>query len=235
MPKKPFSPDEVASQRERIMDSAAQVMAEVGFHHLSMRKLASQLDMTASNIYNYFPSKESLLLNVRQRGFELAFRQINSALMSCRDANDALYQYTRQLIQFAHQRPGYYQLMFQPPKLTMENIGYGERQIALYLERLVNEWQQQATSVLTDAIAELVDAPRRFQLSMTLSFLTSIHGLVDCYHHKSMPELLEGVDLLANDLASDQVDFLVDAIRNRVKNGLIGTAESGVTQQPSDY
>ena len=58
MPKKPFTPEEVAAQRQRIMDSASQVMAEVGFHHLSMRKLASQLGMTASNIYNYFPNKE---------------------------------------------------------------------------------------------------------------------------------------------------------------------------------
>ena len=43
MPKKPFTPEEVAAQRERIMSAASQVMADVGFHHLSMRKLASQL------------------------------------------------------------------------------------------------------------------------------------------------------------------------------------------------
>ena len=72
MPKKPFTPEEIAAQRERIMDSASHVMAEVGFHHLSMRKLASQLGMTASNIYNYFPNKESLFVHTRRRGFDLS-------------------------------------------------------------------------------------------------------------------------------------------------------------------
>ena len=62
MPKKPFTAEEIAAQRARIMDSASQVMADVGFHHLSMRKLAAQLGMTASNIYNYFPNKEILLI-----------------------------------------------------------------------------------------------------------------------------------------------------------------------------
>lgn len=61
MPKKPFTPEEMTAQRERIMNSASQVMAEVGFHHLSMRKLANQLGMTASNIYNYCSEQRSAI------------------------------------------------------------------------------------------------------------------------------------------------------------------------------
>lgn len=90
MPKKPFTPEEISAQRERIMDSASQVMADIGFHHLSMRKLASQLNMTASNIYNYFPNKESLFLYTRRRGFELAFVDIHRQMSQPMTAQERL-------------------------------------------------------------------------------------------------------------------------------------------------
>ncbi|MAE21073.1 MAG: hypothetical protein CMK92_01440 [Pseudomonas sp.] len=109
MPKKPFTAEEIAAQRERIMDSASHVMAEVGFHHLSMRKLASQLGMTASNIYNYFPNKESLFVHTRRRGFELAFADINEQMSEHLEPRAAPNNFARHLIKFAQKSPGYYQ------------------------------------------------------------------------------------------------------------------------------
>jgi AcrR family transcriptional regulator len=41
--------------------------SELGFHGTSMRKLAGDAGLTLSNVYNYFPSKTGILLEVLRR------------------------------------------------------------------------------------------------------------------------------------------------------------------------
>lgn len=216
MPKKPFTPEEIAFQRERIMDSAATVMSQLGFHYLSMRKLAAELDMTASNIYNYFPSKESLLLHIRRRGFELLFEQTRLTSMDSSDSLDALYRLTAQLVAFAGERAGYYQLMFQPPVIKPGQSDDRDDNAVMNLDRLVEEWQQHVQSLLSDAVDAMQQKPDAERRRLTLYFLTAIHGLIDSYHHRSLPLLLEGVDLIPQDMVQTHTDWLIQAIETRV-------------------
>jgi len=212
MPKKPFTAEEIAAQRERIMDSASRVMADVGFHHLSMRKLASQLGMTASNIYNYFPNKESLFIHTRRRGFDLAFADINEQMSRSRSAADSLYSFARQLIQFAQQYPGYYQLMFQPPRLRLDEAESVDQEVQLQVERLVEEWQQHLLSLLTDAVPALADKTEAAQKQQALFFLASIHGLIDSYRYQALPLLLSGVDLIPDDVVQQHIGWLISTL-----------------------
>ncbi|MFK4752242.1 TetR/AcrR family transcriptional regulator [Oceanobacter antarcticus] len=216
MPKKPFSPEEIACQRERIMDSAAGVMADVGFHYLSMRKLAAELGMTASNIYNYFPSKESLLLHIRRRGFEMLFHDTNLALMDSTSSLDSLHRLARQLICFARDYAGYYQLMFQPPRIRPGLADEDDGLAAMQLGRLLEEWQRHAQMLLTDAIGGLAEQSDVERQRITLYFLTAIHGLVDCYQYQALPQLLEGVELIPEDMVRTHTDWLVEAVKKRV-------------------
>lgn len=212
MPKKPFSPEEVAWQRERIMDSAANVMADMGFHYLSMRKLAAALAMTASNIYNYFPGKESLLLNIRRRGFELLFREINHGLRQGGTPADVIELFAGQLIRFAGQYRGYYQLMFQPPRTGATAVSEEDQAVAMQLERLLEEWQRHVLSLLEDAVPGLTALPDAGRQRMALFFLTSIHGLVDCYHYQALPMLMDGVDLIPDELVMQHIGWLLTAL-----------------------
>ncbi|MDP2549012.1 TetR/AcrR family transcriptional regulator [Oceanobacter sp. 4_MG-2023] len=216
MPKKPFSAEEIAHQRERIMDSAASIMADVGFHYLSMRKLAAELGMTASNIYNYFPSKESLLLHIRRRGFEMLFQNTRLALMDSQDAVDSLHRLAHQLTCFARDYAGYYQLMFQPPRIRPGSTGDDDGGVTRQLARLLDEWQHQAQMLLTDAIDGLAQRTDVERQRVTLYFLTAIHGLVDCYQYQALPQLLEGVELIPEDMVRTHTDWLVEAVKVRV-------------------
>ena len=214
MPKKPFTAEEIAAQRERIMDSASSVMADVGFHHLSMRKLASQLGMTASNIYNYFPNKESLFINTRRRGFDLVFADINEQMAGASNPAQSLFTFARQLIHFAQRYPGYYQLMFQPPLLTLDESESVDQEIQLQVERLVEEWQQHLLSLLTDAAPSLAERPEAAQKQQALFFVASIHGLIDCYHYQALPLLLSGVDLIPDDVVQQHIGWLLSSLES---------------------
>lgn len=218
MPKKPFTPEEIVAQRQRIMDSASSVMAEVGFHHLSMRKLASQLGMTASNIYNYFPNKESLFLHTRRRGFDLAFLDINEQVRRGVAPDVGVYQFAADLIQFAQRFPGYYQLMFQPPLLSLEESDMADQEVKHQLERLVDEWQQHATTLLVDALPQLADRPESQQKQMTLVFVASIHGLIDAYRYKALGSLIAGVDLIPQDMVRSHIGWLLNSLEQALSD-----------------
>ncbi len=214
MPKKPFSAEEITAQRERIMDSASRVMAEVGFHHLSMRTLAAQLGMTASNIYNYFPDKESLFLHTRRRGFDLAFNELNRSLIRG-SAADALYAFAGHLIAFAQRYPGYYQLMFQPPLLRLEESERVDQDVQLQVERQAEEWQRHLLSLLADAVPDLQNQPETLRTQLALFFFASLHGLIDAYHYRSLPRLLDGVDLIPDTVVQTHIRWLLSALQRQ--------------------
>ncbi|WP_430461929.1 TetR/AcrR family transcriptional regulator [Thalassolituus sp. LLYu03] len=217
MPKKPFTAEEIAAQRERIMDSASRVMADVGFHHLSMRKLASQLGMTASNIYNYFPDKESLFIHTRRRGFDLAFADINEQMSSATNPTRALHKFARSLIAFAQRYAGYYQLMFQPPLLSLDESEAVDQDVQLQVERLVDEWQQHLLSLLKDAVPVLAERPEAVQKQVALFFVASVHGLIDTYRHRALPLLLAGVDLIPDDVVQEHLSWLLTALERQAE------------------
>ena len=55
----------VARRRDRkvqdILTAAADVLAERGFHGMSLDEIADRLDLTKATLYHYFPSKEALV------------------------------------------------------------------------------------------------------------------------------------------------------------------------------
>ncbi|MBE0483208.1 MAG: TetR/AcrR family transcriptional regulator [Bacterioplanes sp.] len=217
MPKKPFSAEEITAQCHRIMDSAATVTANVGFHHLSMRNMALELGMTASNIYNYFPSKERLFLQTRLRGFELLLGQmkhaIPSAEMPMAETSSTLHEFANHLIAFAQRHPGYYQLMFQPPILTTLIEHEDDQRIAWQIERRMSEWQEHVSSLLLDALPRwrLVSAVQ--QQRAVLFMVSSLHGLIDAYRHRALTELLQGVELIPQDVVAEHVAWLLQGLQ----------------------
>jgi AcrR family transcriptional regulator len=217
MPKKPFTPEEIAAQRERIMDSASSVMADVGFHHLSMRKLASQLGMTASNIYNYFPNKEILFIHTRRRGFDMAFADLNAQMANSASATAALYAFAGNLIDFAQRYPGYYQLMFQPPLLSLDNTEGIDQEIQLQVSRMVDEWQSHLLSLLADAVPAIGDEGDALKKQLALFFVSSLHGLIDSYRYKALPQLLSGVDLIPDDVVQTHIGWLLSALERQAE------------------
>jgi TetR/AcrR family transcriptional repressor of uid operon len=57
MPQTPRGPD----RRAEILESAARLFAERGFHATSMRDLCAALGMSPGNLYHWFPSKQAII------------------------------------------------------------------------------------------------------------------------------------------------------------------------------
>jgi TetR/AcrR family fatty acid metabolism transcriptional regulator len=57
----------IEARRNQILDAAAQVFAEKGFHRATTREIASTAGISEGTIYNYFDNKESLLIGIMFR------------------------------------------------------------------------------------------------------------------------------------------------------------------------
>jgi AcrR family transcriptional regulator len=73
------SKQEKALTRKRILGAASDVISEKGYKSASMREIARRAEVGDATIYNYFPTKESLLFGYcedKQQAVEEALKQI---------------------------------------------------------------------------------------------------------------------------------------------------------------
>jgi AcrR family transcriptional regulator len=56
-----------AARRTQILDAAARLFAEKGFHRTTTRDIAEAADVSEGTLYNYFESKEEMLLGIMAR------------------------------------------------------------------------------------------------------------------------------------------------------------------------
>jgi AcrR family transcriptional regulator len=104
----PTSPDPIREQliearRNQILDAAATVFAEKGFHHATTKEIAKVAGVSEGTIYNYFASKPDLLIGIMTRLAELEHldEELTDALQT--DARDFLIAVSRHRLGLIHQ------------------------------------------------------------------------------------------------------------------------------------
>lgn len=65
--------------RINILDAALRIVKEEGWHALSMRKIADAIEYTAPIIYEYFSSKDAILLELTRKGFLILANDLEKA------------------------------------------------------------------------------------------------------------------------------------------------------------
>ncbi len=57
----------IAARKVQILDAAATVFAEKGFHRTTTKEIAKAADVSEGTLYNYFDSKEDILIGIMTR------------------------------------------------------------------------------------------------------------------------------------------------------------------------
>ncbi len=78
------------SKREKVLKTAAELIARHGFDGTSMRDIAAAVDMLPGSLYYHFPSKEDMLIDIHQRVVESMTERVETALDGATDAWDRL-------------------------------------------------------------------------------------------------------------------------------------------------
>jgi len=230
MPRQAFSAEEIVVQKQRIMDEAAQVMASEGISQLSMRALAASLNMTAANLYNYFPSKRQLFIETTQRGYELLDSYTKDGVTRGEEPRAKLAGLLKSAVRFAHDWTGYWELMVHPPLQLREDLANDEGDLTSDLrQRTSNRRIELFTALLSrsgvtltppeenssmpgiEGIAEEGFGPDTIWVRV-ITLLTNTHGLIDLYNHKMLDGFDVDVPPLIDALIDSSIDILLPAL-----------------------
>ena len=74
------APSEHEEKLERLLSVAAEIFADKGYHHASIRDLSRRAEVSLSGLYYYFSSKEELLFMIQDRSLRNVLAELEGKL-----------------------------------------------------------------------------------------------------------------------------------------------------------
>lgn len=98
--------------RQAILEAALRIIKQEGWPAFNMRRIAEEIDYTAPIIYEYFISKESLILELTENGFRQLADVLTTAKNNHTEPSEQLEAMWLSYWQFAFTEKELYQTMF---------------------------------------------------------------------------------------------------------------------------
>lgn len=98
--------------RSGILAAAHEIASMGGWQSVTIRKIAGLIEYSPPVIYEYFDSKEDLLLELVRMGYAEQLRAVEAARKSSEDPQEALLRMARAWCRFAFDSPDLYQVMY---------------------------------------------------------------------------------------------------------------------------
>jgi AcrR family transcriptional regulator len=118
----PLTQAELEQRRREISDCAVTLFIENGFNETSMRQIAEALGLGKSTLYDYFPSKDDIIVYVVQEHLALLIQRAKAIIAEEGDASDHLHQIMQMHLAFLLENRAFYlRLMFEAQRLKAES------------------------------------------------------------------------------------------------------------------
>lgn len=101
-----------ADLRRRLLDAARRQLVQHGYAHLTMRRVAARVGVTATAIYLHFKDKDDLVHALIDEGMEALHLALEASDARSAAPRVRLEGLCRALIEFGVANPEYYEIMF---------------------------------------------------------------------------------------------------------------------------
>lgn len=162
--------------REKILNSAREMVLKNGYGDLSIRKLAEKIGYAPGTIYLYFESRDAIVREICLRGFAELGKTMQTAAKKKSEPKKRLAALLKSYADFAVNNPETYHLSFmEDPKFTEEMF----RNAPLETE---NGAGRQALQTIIDEFKKLKESgeisEKEDENLLAEVFWTAIHGIV---------------------------------------------------------
>jgi AcrR family transcriptional regulator len=189
--------------RQLILDASMKLFVEEGFSHVSVRKIAEQIQYSPTTLYLYFKDKNEILFHCCESGFEKMLEQ-NKSLALISNPLERLHQMGVNYLNFGLSNPEYYDLMFiqDAPMARINELGEG--------------WSSgdQALEFLKIIIKEAMDQdlliPAKVE-SVALAVWGMVHGLVSLATKQRLDKLVSSHEM--EQTMHDSLDWLLKTMK----------------------
>ena len=190
MPKTTRSVEEVDAVRERILDCALKILEKNGYESLSMAKLGSKMNMTAANIYNYYASKDELLIAIHKKTYAMLYTKMRNAVNAADTPLQRFWNMINAFVEFGTQNINIYDVMFNRPiKQYSDYIGTP-------LEEMSSDEFHNSLKVLDFAVKVIRDYLKtRPDLNpddakfLTIQNISAMHGIISLHNSRVLDQI----------------------------------------------
>ena len=180
-------PQQERSRRtyEAIVDTAADLLVELGYHNMSTNKIAERADVSVGSVYQYFPNKEAIVRAVMDEFAERQYEILADGLEEVQgvDLRDAVRKLVDNMLQTKRDEPELSRVLFeQLPPIGQHDV--------------MSEWTQRAATLLRSALEDRDEELRPGNLDIAAFVLVNgVHGIVQGAV-SNWPEMLDDERLL---------------------------------------
>lgn len=201
MPRASLTEAQIAETREKILDTAAEIISEEGFQALSMRKIGTRVGMTAANIYNYYAGKDEINIAIRLRAGVLLYGELLAAWETEGNLVERLWEMVRAYLRFGLFKPHYYAIMFDMPTpkysyyvgTALEDLALQEKESSVQNIDLM----RRCTLALKEGGLDIPEEPEVF----TTMVWGHLHGLVSLHNNQLLAEVVSNPEEAVEDAA----------------------------------
>ncbi|MEH6566013.1 MAG: HTH-type transcriptional regulator RutR [Halopseudomonas sp.] len=131
------------TKRSAIMEAALNIFSRYGLHGTSLDQVASQADVSKTNLLYYFASKEELYINVLRQLMEVWLRPLQ-AFSVAQDPVEAIGDYLQVKLELSRDHPAESRLfcleVIQGAPLLLEELRTSLREIVESKVAVINAW-----------------------------------------------------------------------------------------------
>lgn len=198
---------ELKQIREKILESALDIIVAKGLDGLTMRNLAKKTGMTAPNLYNYFSNKDEIYIHIVIRGFEMLYADLKAACDLHEDKIIRLRAMINAYMTFGINKPRYYDIMFTRP--TPKYNDY----IGTPLEKLSEIEYKISMDIVTLAIKTASDVmgPTAGEALLTqrlVQIWSLMHGMITLNNSQVMGYVAASAEQIYKKIIDEFIDSL---------------------------
>ena len=97
--------------KQSILDAAREIASQDGWQAVTIRRVAEMIEYSPPTIYEYFESKDAILVELVGQGFNILFGKMGTAFDATNDPNLRMIKLALAYCDFAWDHPELYQVM----------------------------------------------------------------------------------------------------------------------------
>jgi AcrR family transcriptional regulator len=193
--------------KERILDAARQVLLSEGYRNFSLRKIAREIDVSATSIYLHFENKDDLVHHLMEEAIERLNSRLEEAVAKGDDPISRLEDLAHEYAQFALEYPREYQVIYLISSDEMTR--YPKEKF-----RKARKGYEIVTDVLKAGVESGSIAENKPRMA-AYTFWAQLHGVMSVVLSKRLDTRIAQQDFI-----DEAIDHIIDGyhVRTSVKN-----------------
>lgn len=149
-------PKVIENLQAKILEAAEELFSEYGYNEVDMRAISSKLGIAVGTLYNYFPDKRSLFIEVFNQSWNKIFLKLDRIIESDCHSHEKLFLFTDKLYEAVIERKGMgIQLLIDSlHKVSMNTASKGDNVDVKNLEGIGKVLKKKAKVLIEQIIDE---------------------------------------------------------------------------------